>query len=158
MRMNRQRGFSLFEVLIALMVLSIGLLGIATLQAESMRVGQDALLRTKAINLAADMADRIRANPGGSESYVADADVAEPAVACADTADGPAPASCLPAAMAVYDIWQWQQTIAATAASGLPGGNGRIVRDGSVEPPLFTITINWDERGQPRSQSLTVQR
>lgn len=151
-------GFSLLEVLVALMVLSIGLLGIATLQVDSLRLGQDALFRTKAVNLTADMADRIRANPGGSASYVAAATIGEPDTVCADDVDGVAPASCTPIQMAAWDIFQWQQTLDAAAASGLPEGNGRIVRDNTTNPPTFTITVNWNDRGVDRNQTLVIQQ
>jgi type IV pilus modification protein PilV len=56
------QGFSLFEVLIALVVLSVGLLGLASLQTNTLKFNQGAYLRTQATNLAYDMADRMRAN------------------------------------------------------------------------------------------------
>src|SRR5512138_827355 len=55
-------GFTLIEVLIALVVLAIGMLGIAAVYLEGLRASRDALLRTQAVILAADMGDRIRAN------------------------------------------------------------------------------------------------
>jgi prepilin-type N-terminal cleavage/methylation domain-containing protein len=58
------RGMSLIEVLVALVILSVGLLGIAQLLIHGMRTSHAALLRTQAVNLVADMAERIRANPG----------------------------------------------------------------------------------------------
>jgi Tfp pilus assembly protein PilV len=58
---------SLVEVLVALVVLSIGLLGIAQVLINGMRTSHAALLRTQAVNLVADMADRIRANPENDE-------------------------------------------------------------------------------------------
>ena len=58
----RQRGFTMVETLVALVVLAIGLLGIAALHLESLRAGRTAIYRTQAVNLAADVADRIRAN------------------------------------------------------------------------------------------------
>ena len=56
------KGFTLVEVLVALVVMSVGMLGIAALYLEGLRAGRTALYRTTAVNLAADMADRIRAN------------------------------------------------------------------------------------------------
>ena len=58
-----QRGFSLIEVLVALVVLSIGMLGIAALYVDSLRSGRTAIHRTQAVILVSDMAERIRANP-----------------------------------------------------------------------------------------------
>lgn len=67
------RGMSLVEVLVALVVLSVGLLGIAQLLVYGMRTSHAALLRTQAVNLVADMAERIRANPDerADEDWVA---------------------------------------------------------------------------------------
>ena len=64
--MIRQKGFTLLEVLVAVLVLAIGLLGLAGLQATSLRVNQSASMRSQATNLAYDMADRIRANRGAA--------------------------------------------------------------------------------------------
>ena len=60
-----QRGFTLLEVLIAIVIFSIGLMGIAGLQASGMRYTQDSQLRTIAIAQAETMADRMRADPVG---------------------------------------------------------------------------------------------
>lgn len=65
----RHRGFTLIEVLVALVVMSVGMLGIAALYLEGLRAGRTALYRTTAVNLAADMADRIRANPNAGLAY-----------------------------------------------------------------------------------------
>ena len=62
-------GFTLLEVLIALVVLSIGLLGIAALQGVGLRSSQGAYLTSQASLLAYDIADRIRANPQSVAAY-----------------------------------------------------------------------------------------
>ncbi len=58
----QQRGFSLIEALIAMVVLSIGLLGLAGLQISSLKFNQTAQLRSKAVTLTYDMQERIRAS------------------------------------------------------------------------------------------------
>ncbi len=60
----RARGFSLIEVLVATVVLSVGLLGLASLQVSGLRVGQSSFYRAQAAQLATDMADRLRARRG----------------------------------------------------------------------------------------------
>lgn len=60
---NRQRGLSLLEVLIAVLVLSIGMLGVAAMQTTNIKNSQSAHLRSVAVVLAAGMAERIRAQP-----------------------------------------------------------------------------------------------
>lgn len=57
------KGFTLVEVLVALLILSIGLLGLAGLQAGGLRSNHSAYLRSQAVMLAHDMADRMRSNP-----------------------------------------------------------------------------------------------
>jgi len=61
-RRVRARGFTLIEALVALIVLSIGLLGIAGMQISGLRANQSAASRTQASYLADDIADRMRAN------------------------------------------------------------------------------------------------
>jgi len=55
----KESGFTMVEVLVALVVLAIGLLGIAALYLNSLQSGRTAIYRTQAVNLAADLADRI---------------------------------------------------------------------------------------------------
>jgi len=70
--LTRTRGFSLLEVLIALLVFSFGLLGAAGLMVLSVRTNHSAYLRTQASFLAQSMADRIRGNTGWTEDYNGD--------------------------------------------------------------------------------------
>ncbi len=82
-----QRGVTMVEALVALVVLSIGLLGIAGLFVESLRNSRTALFRTHAANLAGDIADRIRANGNGRDAYDTTPYAGAPALhACAPTA------------------------------------------------------------------------
>jgi type IV pilus assembly protein PilV len=68
--MNRTaRGFTLIETLVALAVLSLGLLGAAAMLLDSLQAQAAALRRTAAIGLVRDMAERIRANPRGGTNY-----------------------------------------------------------------------------------------
>ena len=156
--MKPLNGFSLIEVLVALVVLSIGMLGIAALHIDGVRTGYSALQRTHAVNLAADMADRIRANPTGNYDVGAGASGAAPAVACADTASAAAPGDCTSDQMAAYDVWEWRSALEPEAATGLPGGAGRIDLDTATDPDSFVITVSWTDKGQARNYRLTVQQ
>jgi len=133
----RQNGFTLMEVLIALLVLSIGLLGLAALQTIGLRSNQMANMRTVATQQAYDMSDRMRANPSGlaAQDYVqAVTDtVTTPAVNCNNE-------TCTPAQMAAFDLAAWM-----TAVNRLPGGRGGIVRDASGTLVKHTIQVYWDE-------------
>ncbi|MBT8132049.1 MAG: type IV pilus modification protein PilV [Gammaproteobacteria bacterium] len=155
--MNRLSGFTLIEVLVALVVLSIGLLGIAALQIDSVRTGYSALQRTHAVNLAADMADRIRANP--NSNYEVDPDLATtPTNVCVDTFNNQAPGNCTPNQMAIYDVWEWRNALNPATATGLPDGVGNIEIDDTTDPNSVVITVQWTDKGAPRSYRLAVQQ
>ena len=127
-----QSGFTLLEVMIALVIFSIGLLGLSGLQAISLQNNQVAYSRTVATMLAYDMADRIRNNRTGTYSTAA-----IPAAAPTSCVTS----SCLPAAMAAHDLWEWEQSLNA-AQSNLLSAQGFIT---PAAGPTFTITIGWDE-------------
>jgi type IV pilus assembly protein PilV len=155
------RGFSLIETLVALVVMSVGLLGVAALHVDSMQRGQEGLFLTRAVLLAADMGDRIRANPLGGEDYAIDwQQQPAPADVCADTADGPAPgwpAGCDPTQMAKYDVEIWKESLAPTNALGLPAGDGRILVNAATIPPTYLIQVQWRGRRATEFYTLSVQ-
>lgn len=128
---NAATGFSLLEVLIALLVLSLGLLGLAALQARTVQFNQGAYLRSQATSLAYVMADRMRANRDAALNGAAYDGVVyvDPAPACAAPGGG--------ATVAARDIAFWRSALACS----LPLGNGRIQRNGTV----ITISVRWDE-------------
>ncbi len=157
-------GFSLLEVLIALVVLSIGLLGVAAMSIESFRNSQDALLRTRAVNLAADMADTIRTN---RPALAADPNAFVVALGdtgadnqCRDTVDAAgnvtaAAGACDPVQMAEHAVFEWKLSL-ADPRQGLPNGDGAIARDGLL-PVRYTISIVWNERGEERRYDMRTQ-
>ncbi|CAN5285522.1 type IV pilus modification protein PilV [soil metagenome] len=145
-----QRGFTLIEALVALVVLSIGMLGIAALYVESLSAGRTAIYRTQAVNLAADMADRIRVNPA-TDGTVAGAYTGGGAnQGCTNGST-----DCTPADLAAHDVFLWRQAIEAL----LPNGAGTIGYDAGPNPDEYTITISWSEVGQadPAAYQLVVQ-
>jgi type IV pilus assembly protein PilV len=155
---RRDAGFSLIEILITLVVLSVGLLGLAALHAESLRSSRSAYLRTKAVGLASDMADRMRANRPGALAgdYISATGDAGSNKDCADDTFGAATKVCSPADMASHDIWQWKRSI-QDARNGLPGpGTGAMTSDGAAQP-TYLIVVAWNESGQANSYALPVQ-
>jgi len=106
------QGFSLIEVLIAVAILSIGLLGLAGLQAASIRNTGSSGQRSIAVNLAADIADRMRANPTalGAGDYVYDYGANPTGV---QTAACTTAAGCTPQQLARNDIFQWNAALLA---------------------------------------------
>ena len=144
---GRCRGFSLLEVLVALFVLSIGLLGLAGLQTFGFKFNQQSYERTQATLLIYDIIDRMRANPNGLASYARGFGTAltAPSINCATTA---CPAAT---AIAAFDLYQWRRTI--QSARMLPSGDGAITFNGS----LATVSVRWQENGLNVTQGVTVQ-
>lgn len=124
---GRTRGFSLIEVLITVLVFAIGLLGMAALQAVSVRSNQSANFRTQATALGYMMIDRMRANGDAvlRGDYLAGLAVGD---CSADPADSPT---------ATHDIEAWRQQLACQ----LPDGQGSITFPGGV----VVVSITWTD-------------
>jgi type IV pilus assembly protein PilV len=135
---NPLSGFSLIEAMVSLIVLSVGMIGIAALYGQGLGAGRNALYRTVAVNLAADLADRIRANRLGQAGYNG------PAV---DNNCGPGGGvDCTPAQMASHDLFLWDQQITAQ----LPTGQWFVQFAAGATPddaPTYTIRVSWQEAG-----------
>ena len=138
MRANRSSdaGFTLIEMLVALLVLSLGLLGLAALQAQSLRYNTDAYLRTQATTLAYDILDRMRANNTGAA-----AGAYERTAAPTGTIKNCESVACTTAELALYDCDRWYKALAAR----LPRPLGTVSSIDSTGNQ-HTITIRWTER------------
>jgi type IV pilus assembly protein PilV len=127
-----QNGFTLLEVLISLVILSIGLLGLAALQTTSLKQNQGAYYRSQSAQLSYFITDRMRANISGLSGYVTtDASEASSVSSCSTSA------GCSPANMAENDLYEW--FLALNGA--LPSPNATISLNGSV----YSISITWDD-------------
>ncbi len=124
--LHRVRGFTLIEVLVALLVLSIGLLGVAALQLTSLRSNHSSSLRSQATLLAYDIVDRMRANQTAATAGSYD-------IALAGTSAG--------GTVALDDLVRWKQNLTNT----LPAGQGAVARTGVGPATKFTITVQWDD-------------
>lgn len=130
--MKTNSGFTLIEVLIAMLVLAVGLLGLAGLQATSLKNSQSAYNRSQATQLAYDLSDRMRANIIGKANYTAVLPSSATAKPNCLTTTG-----CSPADMAENDLFEWNSAV----RNSLPSGICTI----AVTSNMFTITITWDE-------------
>jgi type IV pilus assembly protein PilV len=130
--MKTNSGFTLIEVLIAMLVLAVGLLGLAGLQATSLKNNQSAYNRSQATQLAYDLADRMRANIAGKARYTAILPSSATAKANCLTTTG-----CTPADLAENDLFEWNSAV----SNNLPSGIGTLAVTGN----MFTIRITWDE-------------
>lgn len=135
MKYNRnQQGFSLLEVLVSLVILSIGLLGLAGIQGVSLKNNTSASHRTQATLASYDVMDRMRSNSIQINQYLSSNTLPTAAtniVGCS------ASSGCSATQMAEDDLFEWNQILTST----LPSGTGSVTASGSV----YTITVNWDD-------------
>jgi type IV pilus assembly protein PilV len=131
-RRKQLGGFTLVEVLVAVLILAIGLLGMAGLQVVGLQDNNTAYLRSQATFLAYELADRMRANNAAVNGYYGDVTGNEvnPNNECVD-------APCTPLQMAQTDVYQWLQSVKQT----LPLGKGTVTKTGLIH----TIAISWDD-------------
>lgn len=129
---RHSRGLTLVEILIALLVLSIGLLGLAGMQTLSLKFNTIAYQRTQATALAYDMADRMRANRQAALDGAYTSGFGEPQVCGLPSSDG---------SVADQDLAAWRNELACR----LPQSTASIVDNGDDE---FTLTVRWHEQDE----------
>jgi len=132
-------GFTLIETMVALLVLSVGMIGVAVLHGQALSASGTAIRRSQAIGFAYDIADRIRVNRSAQLDYQGAA-----ADNNCDDPTGGGGRDCSPAEMAAQDLFIWQAQLAAS----LPGGQGAINVDPGTNPTTYTVTVSWDEPTQ----------
>ncbi len=138
-----QRGVGLIEVSISLLVLSIGVLGLGSLQISAKRMGYEAIQRTEAAALAMDMFERLRANRVALLAYgtagVGEASGSQLPTPPTDCNGG----SCSPAEMNNWDLWQWEQALDGVATEGRAGGLVRPTACVTVSGRHVMVEIAW---------------
>jgi type IV pilus assembly protein PilV len=141
---RRARGFSLIEVLVTILIFAVGLLGMAALQAVSMRSNQSANFRTQATALAYMIIDRMHANADAIArgEYLAD-------LVGGDCSAGPDDGD----ATAVYDLKEWRQQLACQ----LPDGQGAIwSQDDGVHVQITWTDARWSLVASERSTTFEL--
>lgn len=156
--MKKTKGFTLIEVLVTVVVLAIGLLGLAGLQATGMRFNHSAYLRSQATILSYDIFDRMRANKTQAEGTMAYAiDITETKSTtsyCETDASHTTPDSCSPSQIAAFDLNRWKSAL----AEKLPSGDGSILVDDTGSGRIYIVTVQWDDsRGEENTQQLRIR-
>lgn len=133
-------GFSLIEVMVAVLIVSLGLLGIAGTLLTASRSASSNYLHQNAVQYAYDMLDRMRANAvavtaGGP--YTA-------ATMAAPSTTPPSPncttSTCTSTEMAAWDLWEWQSLL----QTNLPNGMGTVtIASGADSTVTITVTVQW---------------
>ena len=147
--MKQNKGFTLIEILISMVILAIGLLGLAGLQMTGLRHNLSAYHRSQATQLAYDMADRMRVNIvnaelGSNSVYVQKAPPsnANKQASCLTTSG-----TCTPTQMAEQDLFEWNENI----IQKLPSGLGKIELIGAVADKTFMITMTWVDKNKTKA-------
>jgi type IV pilus assembly protein PilV len=158
-RMRMQQGVSLIEVLVSILVMALGLMGMASLQTATLKYQQGSVQRGMLAGLVSDFAERARANPSQSPQILGDDSpyLTESGLtwtdASGDVSDAPATdcrastASCQAADVAEYDMTVWRQSVRAA----LPQGGAAVVRQGDA----LSLTLMWSDKDRISEKSPT---
>lgn len=138
---HSNHGFSLIEVMVAVLIVSLGLLGIAGTLLTATRSASSSYLRQSAVQYAYDIVDRMRANAatavtaGGPYTATAIAPTTAPATNCTTT-------NCTDAQMAAWDVWEWQNLL----KTNLPNGLGSVtITTGADSTVTITVQVQWND-------------
>ncbi|MBX2886173.1 MAG: type IV pilus modification protein PilV [Granulosicoccus sp.] len=155
-RKNRQRGVGLIEIMVAVLLLSIGFLAAARMQVQGMRFSQSAYMESQAYFMISDIMDRMRGNIDGVTDGAYNGQETR-----GDWASDPGCASnfCSPAQLAQQDLFEWSANLhnlrstdnfvsllpGKSAADGAPAetAKGKIISQGSG---VYTIQVTWFEK------------
>ena len=150
MNLHSQKGVGLIEVLVAVLVLAVGLLGLAGLQTQSLRFNNEAYFRTQATLLAMDMADRLRSNFETARTNTAVYTFTKSETVPSGTKDCSSN-ECSGTEIAAYDFAQWR----ARVEEVLPGGLVALTPEASGAVPWqdYTIEIEFDSTDSPTNQT-----
>lgn len=151
---SHSRGFMLLEALIALLILAIGLLGIAGMQAMSLKNNNSAIMRTQATLLAYDIIDRARTND--ESSYTIDLGEQPPNQNCLSGNN------CTPSQMADFDLANWKCSLGIYNGNSICntlGITGVLAEgDGSITVlnDTYTVSITWIDGSTGEAKSFEM--
>jgi len=136
-----QKGATLIEVLVSVLVMSVGMLGMVSLQARAMQFNQSSFYQSQASVMAYDIMDLMRANSGSNSvlsQYMHGMTDSIPSSysSCYGTS-----ANCTTTQLAKYDLYSWLEELAII----LPSGLAEIAVDNSGATPVYLVTIQYDD-------------
>lgn len=145
-KQSAQHGFAMMEVLISVVILSVGLLGLAGLQVIGMKGTQHANMKTQATLLTQSLLEKIRANPNGDYEQTVDCSNSIP-IDCGLLAN-----TCSVDQLASYDLYRAQ--CGTQSGANLLGGVSNILVNGALQITCpsgdcndgVTVLTTWDER------------
>lgn len=134
-------GFNIVEILAALLVMAVAIVGIAALYSDQTHIPADARLPLRAAELADQMAERIRTTPEGREGFATTV-----GVICNDKAKTKSPQD---KAAQVAACWEDE------VENSLPSGLGSISRDTSLTPASYVVAVSWSAPGTGAASYVT---
>lgn len=129
---KQQTGFGLIEILVSVVIMAIGLLGLAALQNTSLKLSYDSYIRSQATFLAYDLIDRVRANPD-AQSYEMSTTATLKQTNCFSV-------ECTVSEMREFDLYYWREQ----ARDLLPDTITEVTYDDSQQ--LYSMRISWADR------------
>jgi type IV pilus assembly protein PilV len=134
-RRTSQRGASLIEILITLLISTFGLLGLAAFISRSTTLSADAAQRARALTLVNDMAQRLVSNRAAADSYVLTGSV------------GSTSSSNCAGNLATRDVCEWTNLLngtqdAQTGSAAFMGFRGCITKPLAISP-VYIVTVAW---------------
>lgn len=138
---RRARGFNIVEILAALLVMAVAIVGIAALYSDQTHLPPDARLPLRAAELAEEMADRIRATDEGRDGFATTV-----GVICSEKAKVRVPQD---KAAQIAACWEDE------VERALPSGLGSISRDTSMTPASYVVAVSWSAPGAGAASYVT---
>lgn len=134
---NNEQGFTLIEILVSVLILSLGVLGLIAMESLALKNNLSAYHRSQATILAYDLVDKMRANPAGFRSGGYDSLVGvDYGSDCINFSSSATPRGCNAQQIAQQDIYHWLQSVADV----LPAGSAAL-SSGTIQ----ALTLSWDD-------------
>jgi len=147
---NRQSGFTLMEVMIASFVLAVGMLGSTAMMLRGQQEAEDTNYEAIAVQLAANMAERMRSNLTAVEklrSYDALSTLSAARVDCSS--------SCTAAEIADYHNYIWSQEMKVLLPNTNPSGTV-TAQNANVENSVYEIVVKWDRINRQDTETVKL--
>lgn len=147
---KKSKGFTLLEVMIAMVISAVSLLGLASLQAQSLSFNNTAYIRSQATYFAYDILEKMRMNK--TEANAGSYDLATTDVPLSATCYGTA-ANCSKSDFATADKYEWYSFLAST----LPGGVGAVSRATGTGQTIVTVIVQWNNQNDSSAPPSQIQ-
>jgi len=140
---NKEVGSSLIEVVVALFVLAVGMLGVLSMQVKSMQFNQSAYYYSQAVYLANQILENMRSSPDIANAYLIGLDESAPTISknCSVSTE-----TCSPTELRNFNLKSWRENVEATLVSG----KSSVERIGG----FYAITVQFDDtRSSPEQKA-----